>query len=322
MSSIQFTKATRKKSRLRLGVSGPAGSGKTTAALELATGLGGRIAVIDTEFGSASLYSNDYDFDVIELDDTDERGYSPERYIEAIKAAQAAGYDVLIIDGVTPEWVGKGGCNEINEKLAQARYKGNTWSAWSETKPRHKLFIDAILSSRMDVICTVRSKTETVQDGGRIKKLGMKLEQEAGFEYEMGVIFELDHQTHMANATKDRTKLFSGKDPFPIRREVGKKLRAWLDSGAEVVMTPEEIAAKRRSDLSVKFAQALNPAGDLGTTEEEHEAAVAASVFAVHEEVHVLGADEYKAVWFMIPSESRAALKKYIEVAKAKKEAA
>jgi hypothetical protein len=206
--------------------------------------------------------------------------------------------------------------------VAQARYKGNTWSAWSETQPRHRMFIEAILGSRMDVICTVRSKTETVQEGGRIKKLGMKLEQEKNFEYEMGVIFELDHQTHMANATKDRTKLFSGKDPFLINREVGKKLRNWLDSGAEIVPTAEEIAAKRRAELSLRWAQALNPTGDLGKTEEEHEAAVAAAVFAVHEEVHAMGAEEYKTIWFLIPAQSRAALKKYIEMAKAKKEAA
>lgn len=315
-ATMQFQRATRKKSKLRLGVSGPAGSGKTTAALHIATGLGGRVAVLDTERGSASLYSDRFDFDVLDLDPP----YAPERFIEAIHAAERAGYDVLILDSITHEWNGSGGCCDINEALAQARYKGNTWSAWSETTPRHRAFLDAILQSRMHIIATMRSKTETVQESGRVKKIGMKAEQRDGTDYEFSVVLEIDHQTHLATATKDRTRLF--KDPLQVTADVGVMLRNWLDSGAEVVPTAEEIAEKRRSDLSVKFAQALNPTGDLGKTEEEHEAAVAASVFAVHEEVHALGEEEYKAIWFMIPSESRAALKKYISMAKANKEAA
>lgn len=316
-ATMQFQRATRKKSKLRLGVAGPAGSGKTTAALQIATGLGGRVAVLDTERGSASLYSDRFDFDVLDLGPP----YAPERFIEAIHAAERAGYDVLILDSITHEWNGSGGCCDINEALAQARYKGNTWSAWSETTPRHRAFLDAILQSRMHIIATMRSKTETVQgDGGRVKKIGMKAEQRDGTDYEFSVVLEIDHQTHLATATKDRTRLF--KDPLQVTADVGVMLRNWLDSGAEVVPTAEEIAEKRRSDLSVKFAQALNPTGDLGKTEEEHEAAVAASVFAVHEEVHALGEEEYKAIWFMIPSESRAALKKYISMAKANKEAA
>jgi hypothetical protein len=316
-ATMQFQRATRKKSKLRLGVAGPAGSGKTTAALQIATGLGGRVAVLDTERGSASLYSDRFDFDVLDLDPP----YAPERFIEAIHAAKRAGYEVLILDSITHEWNGSGGCCDINEALAQARYKGNTWSAWSETTPRHRAFLDAILQSRMHIIATMRSKTETVQgDGGRVKKLGMKVEQRDGTDYEFSVVLELDHQTHFAVATKDRTRLF--KDPVQVTADVGVMLRNWLDSGAEVVPTAEEIAAKRREELSVKFAQALNPTGDLGKTEEEHEAAVAASVFAVHNEVHALGEEEYRAIWAMIPAASRKAIKKYIEAAKAKKEAA
>lgn len=317
MATMQFQRATRKKSKLRLGVAGPAGSGKTTAALQIATGLGGRVAVLDTERGSASLYSDRFDFDVLDLDPP----YAPERFIEAIHAAEGAGYDVLILDSITHEWNGSGGCCDINEALAQARYKGNTWSAWSETTPRHRAFLDAILQSKMHIIATMRSKTETVQsDGGRVKKLGMKTEQRDGTDYEFSVVLELDHQTHFAIATKDRTRLF--KDPVNVTADVGVMLRNWLDSGAEVQPTAEEIAEKRRAELSNKFAAALNPQGDLGKTEEEHEAAIAAAVFAVHSELRELGEEEYRAVWAMIPAPSRSALKKYIDLAKAKKEAA
>ena len=94
---MQFTKAVRQKARLRLALSGPSGSGKTWGALTLAKGLGGKIAVIDTERGSASLYEHLADFDVLNLD----APFTPERYIAAIKAAEAGDYNVLIIDSIT-----------------------------------------------------------------------------------------------------------------------------------------------------------------------------------------------------------------------------
>jgi len=228
---MKFTKAVREKAKLRLALTGPAGSGKTYGALMIAKGLGGKIACIDTERGSASLYSHLVDFDVLELGPP----YSPEAYVEAIAAAEAAGYDVLIIDSVTHEWSGIGGCLEINEKVANAKFRGNTWSAWNETTPRHRKFIDAMLQSKMHVIATGRSKTETaqVEENGRKKvaKLGMKTEQRDGFEYEFTVVLDIIHDNHLALPSKDRTGLF--RDPEPVTESTGKKLLNWLESGAE-----------------------------------------------------------------------------------------
>lgn len=228
---MEFTKAVRKQAKLRLALTGPSGSGKTWGALEIAKGLGGKIAVIDTEKGSASLYSDRCDFDVLDL----QPPYSPERYIEAIKAAEKAGYDVIVIDSTTHEWSGTGGCLELNEKTAQAKFRGNTWSAWNETTPRHRSFIDAMLQSSAHIIATGRSKTETAQteEGGRKKvvKLGMKTEQRDGFEYEFTVVLDITHDGHFAVASKDRTRLFSG-DPKPISEATGQALRQWLETGA------------------------------------------------------------------------------------------
>src|SRR5690606_31598618 len=112
-----FKKAERKQARLRLALAGPSGSGKTYSALQMAKGLGSKIAVIDTEHGSASLYADAAEFDVMEL----HAPYSPERYVEAIQAAEAAGYDVLIIDSYSHEWTGPGGCLEINDETAKSK---------------------------------------------------------------------------------------------------------------------------------------------------------------------------------------------------------
>ena len=237
---MEFTKAVRKRAKLRLALTGPSGSGKTYGALMLAKGIGGKIAVIDTEHGSASLYSHLVDFDTLEL----KAPYSPERYIEAIKAAEKAGYDVIVIDSTTHEWSGSGGCLEINEKTAQAKFRGNTWSAWNDTTPRHRAFIDAMLQANAHVIATGRSKTETsqVDDGSRKKvvKLGMKTEQRDGFEYEFTVVLDLIHDGHYATASKDRTGLFAG-DPTVIGTKTGAMLREWLESGAEPAPEPKPV---------------------------------------------------------------------------------
>ena len=241
---MQFTKATRKKARLRLALTGPSGSGKTMAALMIAKGLGGRVAVLDTEHGSASLYAEPItlangmrfeppEFDALELT----APYSPERYIEAIHAAAHAGYDTLIIDSTTHEWSGSGGCMEINDTVAAAKFRGNSWSAWNETTPRHRAFIDAMLQAPMHIIATGRSKTETAQteENGRKKvvKLGMKTEQRDGFEYEFTAVLDLVHEGHYAIASKDRTGIFTGGDPKPISVETGERLSAWLEHGVE-----------------------------------------------------------------------------------------
>lgn len=247
---MKFEKAMRKKAKLRLALTGPSGSGKTYSALLIAKGIGGKIAVIDTENGSASLYSDVAEFDVLEL----EPPFSPERFIEAIKAAEQAGYGTLIIDSITHEWGGVGGCLELVDTVAKTKYRGNSWSAWSDINPRHRLFLDSILRSPMHIIATMRSKTETaqVEENGRKKvaKLGMKSEQRDGVEYEFTTVLDIVQETHHANATKDRTKLFSNSDPEIISAETGKKLLAWLESG----VNPHE-------EILIGFTNAISAAG-------------------------------------------------------------
>jgi hypothetical protein len=229
---MKLTKAQRKKVFLRLNLSAPSGAGKTYSALLMAygiTGDWGKVAVIDTENGSASLYSHLGEFNVIDL----EPPFSPERYVEALKACEDAGMEVVIIDSSSHEWNGAGGCLEINEKLAAAKYKGNTWSAWNETTPRHDAFVNKVLHTRAHVITCTRSKTETVLDGNKVKKVGMKDIQREGWEYELTVSLSIDRDTHMVTASKDRTGLFFNADPFVITVETGALIRNWCESGID-----------------------------------------------------------------------------------------
>lgn len=234
---FEFTKAERKKSKLRLAIAGVSGSGKTTAALQIATGIGGKIAMIDTENGSSSLYSDQFDFDVLELS----APYEPERFIKAIESAEQAGYDIVIIDSMSHEWDGTGGCLDINNLLAKTRYKNNSYAAWNEVTPRHQRLLEKIVTSKIHIIATVRMKSEMVQEGKKVFKLGMKYIMREGFEYEFTTVFDMSHEGYFAVVSKDRTKLFSTETPFVITPEVGSHLNDWLNSGKNYYMDDDHL---------------------------------------------------------------------------------
>ena len=190
---MQFTKATKEKAKLRLALFRPSGSGKTYTGLRMATGLGGKIALIDTERGSASKYADRFQFDVLELDEKDIN-----TYCQAIVTAQIAGYDVLIIDSLTHAWHELLG--EV-DKLAATKFRGNTWSAWSEGTPKQRQLVDAILSFDGHIIATMRTKTEWLvetSDNGKMKptRIGLAPQQGKGIEYEFDLLMEIPRQDH------------------------------------------------------------------------------------------------------------------------------
>lgn len=265
---MELVKATRKKSKLRLNISGPAGSGKTYSALLMAKGLIGsweKIAVIDTENGSASLYDHLGSFQTVDL----QAPFTPERYIQAIDACLAGGMECIIIDSSSHEWSGAGGCIEINEHLAQSKFKGNTWSAWSQTTPRHEAFVNKVLQCPVHIITCTRSKMETVMtDDKKVKKLGMKDIQREGWEYELTVSLSIDRDTHTAQASKDRTELFEGKDPFIITEKTGELIRDWCEKGVDPAEEKKKVIAAGTKALEgaktlEKLGEVWNSLGDL-----------------------------------------------------------
>lgn len=225
---MQLKKATRKQVKLKLGLSGASGFGKTYSALKIAHGLVGdwsKIAVIDTENSSASLYSHLGEFNTLDL----AAPFSPERYIEAINTCVNAGMEVVIIDSISHEWEGKGGCLEIVDSL------GGKYQDWGKVTPRHQAFIGAILQAPVHVITTVRRKQDydMVKDGNRVKveKVGTREVTREGFEYELTLALELVNDKHLAKASKDRTGMFSNKPEFVISEETGKLIKQWCETG-------------------------------------------------------------------------------------------
>lgn len=228
---MAFQKAERKKAKLRLCLAGVSGSGKTLGAIKIAAGLGGKIAMIDTEHGSGELYADVADYDVQQLS----APYSPDRYIAAIKEAERLGYSVLIIDSLSHAWIGEGGVLEMADKAAKASRSGNTFNAWREVTPKHNQLVDAILTSKMHIITTLRTKAEYVvetNEKGKSapRKVGTAPVQREGMEYEFTVMLDLSIDGHIASASKDRTRLFDGK-PDLIAEKTGEMLLNWLESG-------------------------------------------------------------------------------------------
>lgn len=224
---MQLEQAQRKNVKIKLGLQGSSGSGKSYSALQLAFGLTNdwaKIAVIDTENRSSELYSHLGNYNVLALSPP----FSPERYIEAIEVCKRAGIKVVIIDSISHEW------DYILEE--HSKLTGNSYTNWAKFTPRQTAFINAILQCDIHVICTLRAKQDYVlsEKNGRYvpEKVGMKPIQREGVDYELTLVFEIDIK-HNAVATKDRTGLFVSKPEFKITSETGRAILNWCSQGIE-----------------------------------------------------------------------------------------
>lgn len=227
-----FQKATKKKIALKIALTGSSGAGKTYSALRLATGIGGRIAFLDTENRSSELYSDKFNFDIALL----EPPYNPERFIEVIHEAENQGYETLIIDSLSSEWAGTGGILELVDKSAKASKSGNSYYAWKEITPRHQKLIDTILQSRINIIACMRSKQSYItqeRNGKQVPvKVGLAPIQRENVEFEFTIIFDISVDGHIATASKDRTAMFDNWADV-ITEEIGEKLIQWRDNGKD-----------------------------------------------------------------------------------------
>ena len=242
--AIQFRKATKAQSKLRMTIDGPAGSGKTFTALTFAKTLAGdgKVAVIDTERGSASKYADLFDFDTVELD-----SFSPQNYIECIKAAEGAGYAVIVIDSLSHAWEGTGGVLDLHDQATVREPGRNSYTAWRSVTPMHNKLVDAMLQSRCHVIATMRSKmdyiqTEDANGKKRIEKVGMAPIQRSGMEYEFDVVADMDTAHNMVVS---KSRIFAIADAV-VNKPNGEWFRQvvnWLGDGT-LALAPKAEAPK------------------------------------------------------------------------------
>lgn len=261
--SLAFKKATKSQAKLRCAMFGPSGAGKTYTALRVATGIGGKIALIDTERGSASKYADRFSFDALDLPD-----HTIATYVDAIRLAGREGYDVLVIDSLSHGWQDL--LAEI-DKIAATQFKGNTWSAWSKGTPKQRAMIDAILDFPGHVIATMRSKTEWSQeknDRGKSTpvRVGLAPEQGKGIEYEFDLLIELTTE-HYATVIKDRSGKFQDAMIDRPGEDFGRELAAWLSDGTAPAPRPMTAppAGEHHPSFAADRARFCARLGELGT---------------------------------------------------------
>lgn len=243
-----FKKATKKQAKLRLALFGVSGSGKTYSALRLAKGLGGSIAVIDTENHTACKYSDRFDFDVCECEKA-----SINNIVSLLN--EASEYDVLIIDSLTHAWDEL--LDEVN-RIAKTKFGGNSWSAWSEGTPKQRAFIKSLLDFKGHLIVTMRSETSwEVTENDKGKKVPVRIgtapKQGKSIEYEFDMLMQLS-QDHSALVLKDRTGKYQDECIDLIDEELGKQLGEWLSDGEvvkeEKTLTDSDVEIfKQMSDI-------------------------------------------------------------------------
>lgn len=219
-----FQKAQKHGTHIKLAITGPSGAGKTFSALRLARGLAvnGKVALIDTENESASLYAGDFDFDVTNV----EAPYTIDKLVQPTKYVLNNEYDVLVIDSASHFWNGI-----LEYKTNLDKRGGNSFANWGEANKKYDLLLRAILFSKIHVIVCMRSKMEYIlqeNDKGKQvpKKVGMAPIMRDGVEYEFTTVFDLDI-AHQAQASKDRTQMFSDKI-FQLTEQTGVQFREWL----------------------------------------------------------------------------------------------
>ena len=241
---MPFKPAERKATKLRMSIAGPAKAGKTLTALRVMRGLvgpEGRIAVIDTEHGSAAKFQGasfagdlPVEFDADEMSD-----FGPVAYVEKLHEAEKAGYDGVIIDSLSHAWQGRGGALELVEKQS-SKIGGNSFAAWAIVTPQHQDMIEAILKSPAHVIVTMRKKMDYVLEEysdaqgnkkQRPRKVGLAIVQRDGIEYEFDVNADIDSE-HNCMISGSRLSNIDGKSFLKPGADLASEILAWYDGAA------------------------------------------------------------------------------------------
>lgn len=258
-------KAVREKIYTKIALMAPSGGGKTYSGLRLATGMKNalekitgkkcKILMANTEGARGRYYADEFEYDIVDLTPP----YNPEQFTDVIKFAISEGYDILLMDSTSPEWDGKGGCLELQQKA------GGTYQAWAKITPRHEMFINELATSPIHIIATMRGKDQyeiEKDEKGKtsVKKLGVGARQRDGFEYEFTCTFTVDQKTHMAEPQKDNTHIFENDTATLLTESHGERIIKWANESNK---EPE-----RRNENTSFVVNANNPENDYISDEE------------------------------------------------------
>lgn len=260
--------AVREKIYPKMGIFSPSGGGKTYTSLRLATGMINKMKKVDgkdyeiwlanNEGDRGKYYANEFKYKIIEL----KPPHEPEMYINLIKFAEQSGKcGVLIIDSFSKEWAGEGGCLEIAQKLGGAYQK-----AWKNVTPRHRMLMDTLVDSKINIIATMRGEDQYVMSTDEktnktnLEKVGLGAKQGKDFEYEFTCTLALEQKTNSAESFKDNTHIFENMPPRKLTENDGEKIIEWANSDIAnikaIELTPQDnkdIHKKSKTESKVKI---------------------------------------------------------------------
>lgn len=247
MSDQAFVPATRQGRKARIALIGPSGSGKTYTALGIASAFG-KVAVMDTENGSASLYSDEFDFSVMERS----APFDPRHVAKAIELAAEAEFDAIVIDSLSAFWSGSGGALELVDQ-EKARSRGNDgFGAWRKVTPIHHAMVDSIITAPIHVVACLRAKQAyevTKDERGKMKveKLGLEPVQRDMLEYEFDIVATVDMQHRLV---VDKSRMVGLADTVTEKAgvEFGERIRDWLSDGSRAEGSDGGVASAPSSD--------------------------------------------------------------------------
>jgi hypothetical protein len=251
MSTINIQVAERAGARLVVGLSGISGSGKTLTALLLAYGMvdgdGSKVGLLCTENRRGRLYASRDTYEKVRdqlgmkslpkpfLVGDLEPPFSPKRYVDAILQFQQAGVKVLVVDSVSHEWEGIGGCEEIAERGAVRGMKD-----WKTAKREHREFMNALLQSDMHIIPCIRArekvKYEKVNGKTEVTPLGILPVCEKNFMFEMTASLMMWDKGRTQTVAKCPEELahILGREKDYITAADGRALAQWVDGGVQL----------------------------------------------------------------------------------------
>ena len=223
--------------------------------LEKITGEKKEIWLANNEGSRGKYYANEFNYNIIELD----APHEPELYYDLIKyAEQSPQCGVLIIDSLSKEWAGEGGCLDIANTI-----KGSFQNAWKNVSPRHRKVMDLLVDSNLTIIATMRGEDqytmETDEKGkNKVVKLGIGAKQGKDFEYEFTCTFSLEQKTNYAESFKDNTHLFENKPSLKLTEQDGINLIKWANES-----DVEPTKKNNKNDRKITFLQLKNKTNEL-----------------------------------------------------------
>lgn len=240
---LNIRSAIREGAKVVIGVCGRSGSGKTLTALKIARGMvshAGEIGFLDTENKRGSLYAHELDAPFLIGDLYPP--FSPQRYSEAIKEFQASGVKVLVVDSISHEWEGEGGCIDIaentNSKIAN----------WKKAKAEHKKFMNTLLQADMHIICCVRARDQVdFSNPSAPKSLGVQPISEKNFMFEMTASVMMENEGRQVahiKVPKDLKPVFVAAQDGYMGFDVGQGVANWIGTGVQA--SPELISWQNR----------------------------------------------------------------------------